>query len=212
MIRETLVIAIVLTIDFLDCPLTGIVWTINVWGFQLIEIVQTNYLGDCLMNWNCPENSFHRLSMKWNCQNNRCLVLLMKWNCPDKWSRRLSINWNCPESCFHRLSINWNCLNNWFRVIYMHWNCWHSCWDKSFRRPSIIELPISGQSGSEGSFIWKPAVTTVQFIDLVSTLHYQPILVSLTGSISSLYTQPLQGTAVLCFTSCTLTYASAGPV
>ena len=173
MIRETLVIAIVLTIDFLDCPLTGIVWTINVWGFQLIEIVQTNYLGDCLMNWNCPENSFHRLSMKWNCQNNRCLVLLMKWNCPDKWSRRLSINWNCPESCFHRLSINWNCLNNWFRVYVNELKLLGQLLPET-----VHWLELSGQSSFRGFCYLKTGsyCTTVEYNELIWSVHYNTTL------------------------------------
>ena len=44
----SVLIGIVLTIDFRDCPLFGIAWTIDVWCFQLIGIVQTNDFGDCL--------------------------------------------------------------------------------------------------------------------------------------------------------------------
>ena len=44
----SLLIGIVLIVDFRDCPLIGIAWTIDVWCFQLFGIVQTNDLGDCL--------------------------------------------------------------------------------------------------------------------------------------------------------------------
>ena len=49
MILEYLLIGIILTIDFRDCPFIGISWTIDVWRFQLIAIVQTNDLGHCLL-------------------------------------------------------------------------------------------------------------------------------------------------------------------
>ena len=70
MILESLIIEIVLTNDFRDCPLIGIASTIDVWCFQLIGTVQTNDLGDCLIDWSCPENCFHRLSINWNYLNN----------------------------------------------------------------------------------------------------------------------------------------------
>ena len=43
-----LLIGIALEIVFTGCLLIGIAWTIDVWCFQLIGIVQTNDLGDCL--------------------------------------------------------------------------------------------------------------------------------------------------------------------
>ena len=62
---------IALTIDFRDCPLIGIVWTIDVWGFSIIGNVQTNELGDCLLIEVVLANDFiDRLSTNWNCLSN----------------------------------------------------------------------------------------------------------------------------------------------
>ena len=48
MIFGSLWIGIVLTIDCGDRPLIAIGWTVDVWCFQSIPIVQTNDPGDCL--------------------------------------------------------------------------------------------------------------------------------------------------------------------
>ena len=41
----------------------GIARTIDLEGGLLIGIVETIYVGDGLFNWNCPDNSFWRLSI-----------------------------------------------------------------------------------------------------------------------------------------------------
>ena len=86
----------------------------------------------------------------------------------------LELSWKL----IHRLSIDWNCLNNWCRVMYMNWNCWDNCFRRSF-----INWNYPDNRVLEGSALWKPAATTVycrvQSFDLVSTLHYHPIVASL---------------------------------
>ena len=49
MIPETVSVGIVMKIVFTGYLLIGIAWTFDVWCVQLIEIVQTNDLGDCLL-------------------------------------------------------------------------------------------------------------------------------------------------------------------
>ena len=72
-------IGIVRTIDLGYCLSIGIARTIYVEGGLLIGVVGTTYRGDGI-NWNCPDNSF--------------------W--------RLSINWNSPKHCLRRQPVNWN--------------------------------------------------------------------------------------------------------
>ena len=90
----SLLIELVLTIEFRDCPLEtpeqfmsgalieivrvndlvdclsfGIARTIDVWWFRLIGIVQTNDLGDCLFIRIILKIVFTG-SINWNCLNN----------------------------------------------------------------------------------------------------------------------------------------------
>ena len=98
MILESLLIGIVLTNDFRDCPSIGIDWTMC-----LVLSIHWNCPDKrsrtLPINWNCPENCFHRVSINWNCLNNWCLVLQLFGIVQTNFLGD-SINWNCPENCF----------------------------------------------------------------------------------------------------------------
>ena len=139
------------------------------------------------INWNCPENCFHRLSLNWSCLNNWCLVLSINWNCPDKWSRRLLIG-IVLIFFFTGLSINWNCLNHWFRVMY---RTWIEIVGTTVGTTAVGDHPLIGiirtiEFWRALLFENQQLLCRVQLIALVSTLHKLP----LTGWRSSLYTQP----------------------
>ena len=59
------------------------------------------------INWNCPENCFHRLSSNWNCLNTWFQVMYMNWKCRDDCFRRLSIDWNYPHYRVFEGSVIW---------------------------------------------------------------------------------------------------------
>ena len=73
----SLSIEVALRIDFRDCALIGIVWTIDVWCFS--------------NKWNCPDKWARRLPID--------------WNCAGKWFHRLPTNWNCLSVLFREIYL-----------------------------------------------------------------------------------------------------------
>ena len=101
MISETVSIGIVLKIVFTGRLLIGIAWTVDVWCFQLIGIVQPKWSRRLSTNWNCPENYFHRVSINWNCLVKLFRRLSINWNNSDFRDRPLTgIDWTIDVWCF----------------------------------------------------------------------------------------------------------------
>ena len=171
----SLLIGIVLTIGFRDCPLIGIDWTIDVWCFQLVGIVQTNDLGDRLLIGIVLKIVFTGCPY-WSCLNNWCLVLPINWNCPDKWSRRLLIG-IVLKFVFTGCLFRSNCLKNWFRVMYMDWNCWDNCalGHNCFGRPSI-NWNYPDNRDLEDCCLKTGSYYSVEYNQLIWSVHYNMTL------------------------------------